>query len=408
MYDRSLIAIISSSQDLKLELRYAMVLTVNNELFQSICVSSCDLDNLIPHSVDLMIFKILNLYLLHISTKKDKGTDPPVPTYDPTKAGTLPPTPRPTFGNSSWTPPPNPYIDKFNTTEWQTFNAAQWEQRYQNSLQIKEKYGSYCPNDPLVPMCPVLNADKDIANKAWNVLLQGPTTPCIQTGDKTQRCGVDNPWLNKTIWPLIRGPFCVGLNNARKNQYSTPAELVPYHELGYDRADPTQSTDAAPFDGGAATGNLWFDANKVKDHFLKFEAMLEHYYEGLSRPLLEEAFQPTPESPLYAPMLQAYADQISRALLRRKENGEADNAIVIGVLGDSVTSGTDNCYYDAWPEQFRRQMAPLFGSMGLKLDIRNAAKNGGWMLAPQMLCANDSELIGIRCFELHVVGNSYS
>jgi hypothetical protein len=107
-------------------------------------------------------------------------------------------------------------------------------------------------------------------------------------------------------------------------------------------------------------------------------------------------------------MLQAYADQISRALLRRKENGEADNAIVIGVLGDSVTSGTDNCYYDAWPEQFRRQMAPLFGSMGLKLDIRNAAKNGGWMLAPQMLCANDSELIGIRCFELHVVGNSYS
>lgn len=326
-------------------------------------------------------------------TIQPTGTDPPVPTYDPTKAGTLPPTPLPTFGNDSYIPPPNPYVEKFNTTEWIEFNKVQWGKRTQNSISISEKYGSYCPNDPLVPMCPALDEEQHVVNKAWNVLLDGPTTNCIQTGDRTARCGVDNPWLNKTIWPLIRGPFCALLNAERSNKFPMPEELKPYSELGYDRADPTKSTDAVPFDGGSPTEGslLWFDADKVKDHFLKFEAMLEHYYEGLARPLLEAAIKPSPESPLYAPMLKAYADKISRALLRRKENGVEDDGIVIGVLGDSVTSGTDNCYYDAWPEQFRRQIAPIFGSMGLKLEIRNAAKNGGWLLDPQMLCANDSE-----------------
>lgn len=320
----------------------------------------------------------------------EKGTDPPVPTYDPTKAGTLPPTPRPTFGNVSYIPTPNPYVEKFNTTEWHDFNKAQWDQRYQNSLQIKEKFGTYCPNDPLVPMCPALNAEQ-VVTTPWNTLLaQGPTLPCMQTGDKTARCGIDNPWLNKTIWPMIRGPFCFGQYNDRKNKFPMPEELQPYHEMGYDRNDPTQSTDAAPFDGGTSSnGLLWFDPNKVKDHFLKFEAMLEFYYEGLSQTLLETAIYPNPESTLYTPMLQQYADQIARALLRRKENGEADDGIVIGVLGDSVTSGTDNCYYDAWPEQLRRQMSPIFESMGVKIHVRNAGKNGGWLLAPQMLCAND-------------------
>lgn len=329
-------------------------------------------------------------------SRAEKGTDPPVPTYDPTKAGTLPPTPRPTFGDASYIPTPNPYIDKFNTMEWQQFNAAQWEQRYQNSLQIKDKFGTYCPNDPAVPMCPLLN-DQQIISQPWNVLLsQGPSTPCIQTGDKTARCGVENAWLNKTIWPMIRGPFCVNQNNQRKNaKFTMPDELLPYYELGYDRNDPMQSTDAASFDGGSSNNNnndiLWFDPDVVKDHFLKFEAMLEYYYEGLSLPLLEDAIMPNPTSALYAPMLQQYADQIARALLRRKEHGEnnSDDGIVIGVLGDSVTSGTDNCYFDAWPEQLRRQMSPIFESMGIKIEIRNAAKNGGWLLAPQMLCVND-------------------
>jgi hypothetical protein len=323
---------------------------------------------------------------------KTGGTDPPVPTYDPTKAGTLPPTPRPTWGDAAYIPDPNPYIDKFNTTEWREFLAGQWEERYQNSIQIREKFGTYCPDDPLVPMCPALNDDQVIVDQDWNTLLtQGPTLKCIETGDKTATCGIDNPWLNKTIWPLIRGQFCAIKNNEKQQKFPMPDELLPYHELGYDRADPTKSVDAAPFDGGSASqGLLWFDANKVKDHFLKFEAMLEHYYEGLSRTLLESAIKPAPESSLYAPMLQQYADQIARALIRRKDNGETDDGIVIGVLGDSVTSGTDNCYFDAWPEQLRRQMAPIFESMGVKLSIRNAAKNGGWLLAPQMLCANDS------------------
>eukprot|EP00956_Cyclotella_meneghiniana_P026910 scaffold59330_cov26-Cyclotella_meneghiniana.AAC.1 len=94
-----------------------------------------------------------------------KGTDPPAPTYDPTKQGTPSPTTAAITNDETaaalYIPSPNPYIDKFNNTEWQSFNANQWDQRYENSLQIKEKYGTYCPNEPLVPMCPSLTADKE-------------------------------------------------------------------------------------------------------------------------------------------------------------------------------------------------------------------------------------------------------
>jgi hypothetical protein len=285
-------------------------------------------------------------------------------------------------------------VHDFNIASYfsQEFNKIQWEQRTENSIQIHEMYGSYCPDDPLVPMCPPLNDEQDIINKDWQQLIKGPTVMCIETGAKTDRCGRGDSWLNKTIWPMIRGPKCAILNNERKAKFPMPDELVPYFELGYDRNDPTKSTDAALFDGGASGSDeslLWFDANVVKDHFLRFEAMLEHYYEGLARPLLEKVVIPHTESPSYYPMLKRYSDQIARALLRRKKNGESDQGMLIGVLGDSVTAGQDNCYYDAWPEQFRRQMSPIFGSMGLKMDVRNAAKNGGWSLQPQMLCAND-------------------
>ena len=130
-----------------------------------------------------------------------------------------------------------------------------------------------------------------------------------------------------------------------------------------------------------------FDPAVVKQHFLKFEAMLEHYYEGLARPLLEKQLSPKPDDPLYAPMLKAHADQIARVLLRaaNAKNGKEGAAgdltkMVIGVLGDSVTSGTDNCYYDAWPEVLRRQILPLFAAMGIDVEVRNAGKNGGWNL----------------------------
>ena len=221
-----------------------------------------------------------------------------------------------------------------------------------NSLQIKEMYGMYCPEEPLVPMCPALTLEQELENVDWDTLLQdGPTMECIQTGDKATRCGVDGPRLNKTIWPLIRGPFCVRMNKLRvgREKFAMPEELQIYRDLGYDRIDPTNSTDAPPFDGGTATGNLWFDGDTVIDHFLKFEAMLDHYYEGLSRQLLESAMSPKPDNPLYSSVIQQYADQIARALLRRKDNGESEDGIVIGILGDSVSSGTDNCYYDAWP-----------------------------------------------------------
>ncbi|KAL9180899.1 hypothetical protein ACHAXT_009704 [Thalassiosira profunda] len=330
-------------------------------------------------------------------------TPPPVPTYKPTEAeGEA--TARPTFDqNASWVDPvENPYIAQFNTSDWIAFHAAQWKDRAANAVSIRENYGGYCPKDPAVPMCPKLDIKKEndddgkaveakvmaaVRSMSADALGKGPTVKCIDTGGKAERCGVGNPWLNKTIWPLIRGPYCAKQDAAREEKHPLPQELAPYFELGYNREDPTQSTDAFAFDGGSAKNNLPFDPEVATDHFLKFEAMLDHYYQGVSRSYLERNIAPKPENPLYGPMLQAYADQIARAVLRAKEG--TDDALVFGILGDSVTAGQDNCYYDAWPEQMRRQITPLFAAMGLKVQVRNAAKNGGWNLAPQMLCAHD-------------------
>ena len=318
------------------------------------------------------------------------------------------PTAKPTTKPPGWTSPPNPYIEKFNTTEWQTFHKTQWENRVANAVDINTKYGTYCANEPAQPMCPELEVDvaEDGKKKTpklkddWHYLEAGPTVICNDTGTQDLRCGVGSPWLNKTIWPLIRGPFCVTQDKERKDKYPLPTELEPYYKLGYNYDDTTQSKDGEPFDGGAASANdeLPFDANTVKDHLLKFEAMLDHYYEGLSEQLLEKNIQPMPDSPLYGPMLKAYADQIARIILRVKNGG--DKKMVIGVLGDSVTSGTDNCYFDAWPEVLRRQLSPIYASMGIDIEIRNAGKNGGWALAPQMLCAYDMLGVADRPEEL--------
>ena len=332
-------------------------------------------------------------------TPAPKDGDVP-PTYKPTPGGPKETTPQPTFGNTSWIPEQNPYIEKFNTTEWITFTSKQWETRANNAIDIRDKYGTYCPKGKN-PMCPPLDGEGKFAKP--NELSKGPSVKCIDTGEKKEECGRGDPWLNKTIWPMVRGPFCANQDKDRKSKFPMPSELAPYADLGYNHADPTQSKDGDAFDGGSAANNLYFDPTKVKDHFVKMEAMLEHYYEGVARTHLEAQLNPKPESPLYAPMLQAHANQIARLILRVKDKG--DSKMVIGVLGDSVTSGTDNCYYDAWPEQLRRQLAPLFEAMGITIEIRNGAKNGGWNLAPQMLCANDSTsfFLSIRSYMLYLI-----
>jgi len=272
-----------------------------------------------------------------------------------------------------WSPPDNPHLS-FLTPDWTDFVRHQWEERVENSIKINEMYGSYCKDGA---MCPPLDPDGHILNP--ELLDMGPTVSCNNTGAGGVKCGVGTPWLNKTIWPLIRGPLCVKHDKARREQHPLPDELVPYYELGYDRVDPTRSKDAEPF---PITG----DYAEMKHHFLKLEAMLVHYYEGVGRSFLEMHISPSSASPLYGDMLQAYADQISRVILRSKANG---TSMVIGVLGDSVTAGQDNCYYDAWPEVLRRQIAPLFEAMGIQVDVRNAGKNGGHSLPSQMMCAYD-------------------
>ena len=217
---------------------------------------------------------------------------------------------------------------------------------------------------------------------------------CAETGKPDQACGRGDPWVNKTIWPLIRGPLCVEHDRERREKFPLPVDLRPYFDLGYDRVDPTRSVDAPPVPlySDRREDLLHFDPDEIKAHLLRFQAMLEHYYEGIGASYLERQLFPASDSEHYGPMLQANADQMARIILRaggNKDPGSAGALMTIGVLGDSVTAGQDNCYFDAWPEVLRRTLSPILAAMGIDLSVRNAAKNGGWNLGSQMMCAHD-------------------
>ena len=269
-----------------------------------------------------------------------------------------------------------------------------WSERSDNSAWIDDHYGVYCDKKSSSNMCvPLDEGDGSIIDPSVEALRLGPTVSCSETGVPDQACGRGDPWVNKTIWPLVRGPLCVEHDRERREKFPLPDELRPYFDLGYDRADPTLSVDAPPFPmtPGRRTGLLHFDADEMRAHLLKFLAMLEHYYEGIGSSYLERQLTPNSESEHYGPMVQANADQMARIILRAgsADPGSAGASMTIGVLGDSVTAGQDNCYYDAWPEVLRRTLSPIMGAMGVKLDVRNAGKNGGWNLASQMMCAHD-------------------
>ena len=68
-------------------------------------------------------------------------------------------------------------------------------------------------------------------------------------------------------------------------------------------------------------------------------------------------------------MVAALSVPFARAMVH------GDRPFVIGVLGDSTAAGADNCYYDAWPRQLERLLAPLVAAAGgLKLEVRNTAR----------------------------------
>ena len=180
------------------------------------------------------------------------------PTYQPTDAkdgGTQQTSPTsPIDAGSGYAPEVNPHIDRFNTTEWRDFVRGQWEERAANAIEIREKYGVYCDKNedgPFVPMCPelsgsehlacCLNSESDVVWDAAQLLRDGPKFKCADTGDKTERCGANHQWLNKTIWPIIRSPLCAEHDAEREEKYPLPDELQPHFDLGYDRSSPKDS-----------------------------------------------------------------------------------------------------------------------------------------------------------------------
>ena len=169
----------------------------------------------------------------------------------------------------------------------------------------------------------------------------------------------------------------------------------PPHPLSLSRPLSTFSPPPSPltkvdafFAPGKPVGELPFDPTAVREHALKMRAALYSYYEGDA--VLTGAFAPDAQSSAkhtasgateaenYKIAAQAMADHFSRVFIERSTDPAREKQVAMAFFGDSVTAGQDNCFFDAWPVQLQRQLAPLFAAAGLEFEVRLHAFNGGY------------------------------
>ena len=301
----------------------------------------------------------------------------PTPAAVPTTAGppTMHPTPLPLDLN-------NPYMQKIEDPKRVAFWKAQQEARFANSKELGTRYGSFkCGKKDKGLNC------VDRTKKPYELVQPQETTECSCTGNDAY--GSSHVWDNATAVQIPRMVLCQAQNKEKQAKFPLPKELEDVLTLGYDLKNPENSVEAPHFDGGGPSSELPFTPAKVRDHFLRLRAALADYYEG--EDVLEQGIEPHPDDPDFAEMLQAVADQFSRAFVHRSAENAADaGAIVVGVLGDSTTASADNCNFDSWSNQLQRQLAPLVGAAGhVRFEVRNAGKNGGYNPDPQAACAAD-------------------
>jgi len=240
------------------------------------------------------------------------------------------------------------------------FQRAQQVQRHANSVEIAEQFGTYCQG-------------RDEGTHCFEHLQNG----AFGAEMKTCVCS-EHPWDNRTNWELSRTAACATLNARKEASFPVPAELRQVLDL-YGGTTGTAYTPPT-FDTGGTTGELMFTPATVRAHFQKLRAALVGYYED-SR-VLTQPLRPRPDEPEHVLVVRALAAAFARAIV-----ADDCDTFVIGIIGDSTAAGADNCYFDSWGEQLKRTLMPLFSAAGLRLEVRNAAHNGGFHPSIQMACA---------------------
>ena len=236
----------------------------------------------------------------------------------------------------------NPYMAAVENPERVAFQRAQQAQRHANSVDIAKRFGSYCQGRNEGQHC-----FQHLENQAFGPPME--TCPCDE-----------HPWDNRTNWEVSRSAACADLNARKEARFPMPKELRQVLEI-YGGETGT-AYDPPVFDGGGASGDLPFTPAVVRDHFYKLRAALVGYYED-SR-VLTEPLRPRPDEPEHASAVRALAAVFARAMVAKDRD-----AFVIGILGDSTAAGADNCFFDSWGEQLRRQLGPLLLAAGLRLEV---------------------------------------
>lgn len=273
------------------------------------------------------------------------------------------------------TPPPSPidadasasgrsqnkYTTKYITPALKAYWVDMEEKRYAQHLDIEDQFGSWAPKGVETCHSCVFDGKVDYDHKSC---------PCK-----------GHNYDNQTNWDVRRRKFCVDQQKEREKKFPFPQELRYTLELTYKDGIDALGHLKNPFqslESGKNIGELPFDPATVKDHFLKLRAALAFYSEGEEH--IEMLIDPKPKDPDYKLVIDQIANKFATAFVHGKN-------VTVGVLGDSTAAGADNCYWDAWPRSLERQLRPFFTAAKSNIVVRDAAHNGGYAMAPQIVCA---------------------
>ncbi len=152
-----------------------------------------------------------------------------------------------------------------------------------------------------------------------------------------------------------------------KEKTSAPTKIETGAPTTYDEYVPsTKEPTLEPTK--AAVNSLPFSVDDLSEKVDAMKTMLEEYYGGTK--MLFGGMGAPPGTPTHARGIDRLVDKIARAFVYGKK-------FTIGAIGSSVTAGHDNCNFDSYPRQLKRQLQPIWDAAGVEWDVRNAGQGGG-------------------------------
>lgn len=125
--------------------------------------------------------------------------------------------------------------------------------------------------------------------------------------------------------------------------------------------------DLGSLDKGSPTHGLEFDPVVAKSHFVQYRAMLQEYYQNKIG-----IFNETVPN-VYEKQRKPYMKRLTDVFVSKIVHS---SRLSVGLMGTSVTAGTDNCYHYSFAPSLERMWAPMMKLVGVEWSVAGAGQDG--------------------------------